>query len=244
MKLRWMVIIMLSVVLVGCSMEAGTQVTNAGGGTLSTAIGLTPADMSTLSEFGGTSGEAFCQQVEARTKLPPGGTIAQEEHDGMTWCVAKVPFNDLNELGDLYRQIGNIDVHQLQLTSGDFVYDVDVDLADLNAEGVDPAILDSIQISIVWKLTPPGEIGANNADQVLDGTLVWTLQPGQVTHLHAESRVANPTTGLLPSSSGTKAPNLLWIAGVVLLCVVFLVLLAGLVIFLILRSRQRAQSDD
>jgi hypothetical protein len=243
-KLRWLVIIMLSVLLVGCSMEASTQVANGGGGSLSTAIGLTPADAAALSEFGGTSSEAFCQQVEARTKLPPGGTITQEKRDGTTWCVAKVPFKNLNELGDLYRQIGNIDVHQLQLTSGDFVYDMDIDLADLTAEGVDPAILDSIQISIVWKLTPPGKIGTNNADQVVDGTLIWTLQPGQMTHLHAESGLASPASEPAPSSSGIKVPNFIWIAGVVLLCVVVLVLLAGLVIFLIMRTRRSPDSDN
>ena len=244
LKLRWLVLIMLSVVMAGCTMEAGTQIAAGGDGSLSTAIGLAPADMATLSVLGGPSGDAFCQQVEARTKLPPGGTITQEQRDGTTWCVTKVPFKDLSALQDLYNQIGNIDVHQLQLSSGEFVYDMDVDLTDLSAEGVDPAILDSIDVSIVWKLTPPGELGANNADQVLDGTLIWNLQPGQATHLHAESRLGNPASDIVPSVSGTGIPNWLWIVGVVLLCVFFLVVLAGLVIFLIMRSRRSPDAGN
>ncbi len=154
------------------------------------------------------------------------------------------PLRTWDNSRDLYQQIGNVDTHQLQLADGAFVCDMDIDLSDLSSEGVDPAILDLLQVSIDWKLTPPGEIGANNADQVVDGTLVWHLQTGQVTHLHAESQLASPTVP--PTSIKTTAgiPNLLWIIGLVLSCVLVLVLLGALVIALIMRPGRGQSTRD
>ncbi len=98
MRLRWPMVIMLSAALAGCSMEASTQVTDTGGGSLSTAIGLAPADATALSQLGLASSQDFCQKTEARTKLPATGTITQEQRGDTTWCVENVPFENLGQL--------------------------------------------------------------------------------------------------------------------------------------------------
>ncbi len=241
MRRRGLVILLLSAALAGCSMEAATQVNHDGSGNLSTAIGLTPADEAGLADLGGGTSQDFCKQVEDRTRLPSGGTIKEEQRDGATWCVAEVPYQDLNQLHDLYQQIGNIDIRQLQLADGEFLYDVVIDLSDLSAEGVDPTLLDSLQLAIDWKLTLPGDVGDNNADQAQGGTLVWHLQTGQVNHLHAQSRLTSPTDQsgpTLPGLTTSGVPSLLWIIGLVLVCLLGLVLLGALVVVLITRSRR------
>lgn len=244
MRMRWLLVVVLATSLAGCSLDSTTQITDNGDGSLSTALGLTQTDMATLAELGLGSDQDICQRVEARTQLPEGGTITEQQLGDTTWCQVTVPFEDLQRLQDLYQEYGNVKVNQLQLADGEFIYDVDVDLTDVSTEGVDPAVLDSLQIAMDWKLAPPGANVANNADQVADGSLVWHLEMGQVTHVHAETRVTSPTAAPLIQPTTAGVPSLFWILGILLLCVVGLVLLAAVVILLIDRSRHRPPTQD
>jgi hypothetical protein len=238
LKFYWLPLLLLAASLAGCQMEAATQVADRGAGTLSMSIGLTPADISALSDLGLTSGEDFCQQVEARTKLPSGGTITQEQRGDATWCVASLPFDNLGQLESLYGELGNVSVNQLQFHGGRFLYDLDVDLSDLTPEGVDPQLLNTVELSIDWTLSPPGKLEKNNADQVENGHLLWHLQVGEINHLHAESSIANPTQQVeAPGRPGIlSAPTWLWPLCLVPLCLVLIVAAGAVVVVLIMRS--------
>jgi hypothetical protein len=242
MKHLWL-ILCLAVALAGCALEAGTSIDPGGSGNLSTAIGLTAADLQTLAGLGGSTGSDFCHQLEAGSRLPAGGKVTQEEREGATWCTVNVPFRDLPALEALYQQMGNIKVNQLELTDGKFVYDLDVDLSDLTTEGVDPALLSSMNLSIDWKLSPPGTVGDNNADQVQNGALVWHIQMGETAHLHVESQVGG---ALFPASSdqpGSFNIRSVWVIGLALACLLMLTLIVGATVFLIIRSR-RGEKDQ
>jgi hypothetical protein len=76
--------------------------------------------------------------------------------------------------------MGNVTVNVLKLESGNFLFDVQVDLQPKN--GNEAAAHE-------WRLILPGEIGNNNADMREGSTLIWNIQPGQVRSLHAESKV-------------------------------------------------------
>jgi hypothetical protein len=229
-------------------MEAKTRVAEDGSGTLTTAVGIAPSDETALSELGVDPNSDYCQQLESRADIPAGGTISKEERDGATWCVVSLPFEDLKQLTDLYGQIGDVQINKLALDSGFFVYDVNVDLRDLTAEGVDPAILETLDLSLDWSVTPPGTVQQDNADQAQDGTFVWHLQPGEATHVRVISQVAplEPPQGSAAGPSGILANwRTLLAIGLAVVCLGALVVaIGGLALFLVIRSRRSSSADE
>lgn len=239
-RILWFAPLALVVLLSACTTTVDTNVGKDGSGSVATSIGMTPAELQSLSSLS-ASGENFCDSIQASNGLPPQVTIHQEQRGDETWCVATQPFKDLDGLRSVYGELGNVQINELTLNDGRLVYDVVVDMTDMTTEGIDPSLLNTVQLDFEWSLTVPGSVGQNNADQVNGQTLTWKLTPGKTAQLHAESNYST-LPSVVPQIAGGSVhlPN--WLVPVVigLLCLdVIIVIVAAVVIFDIVRRRRK-----
>lgn len=215
-------LVIASLLLAACSVNIGTSVTTDGSGELRTEIGFTAEEKQSLLQLSSGSTENLCDSLQSEGQgLPPDATFTQEERGDETYCVTAQPFDNLDELTQLYGEMDGVTINELSLENGKFVYDVDVDFSDAEAAGL-------FSLSFDWRLTVPGAVGENNADEVEGQTLIWKLTPGQRMNLHAES-----SSGSFNFDSST-----LWIVAGLLLCSLCVVVIAGgALAFFLLRRR-------
>jgi hypothetical protein len=167
-----------ALLLTACRVLVDTTILPDGSGTLRTAIVFSTEEKQNFSQAPGNKTKNICDNL--RPNVPADATFTAEEHNGETYCVTSRPFADLQELRQLYAQMNNVTVRQLQFELGRLTVDVDVDLTQAtNNEAV-------VQ---EWRLTLPGSISQHNADQVDGETLIWTILPNERVTLQAETAV-------------------------------------------------------
>ena len=239
MRRVWWLVVLLALValLSACTTTVDTKLGTDESGSVATSLGMTAAELQSLSSLSG-SGQDFCHSIQTSNGLPAQVTVHQEQRGDETWCVATQPFKDLNELRSIYGEFGNVQINQLAVTDGHFTYDINVDMTDLTTEGIDPSLLNSVNLEFTWSLSLPGAIGDNNADSVNGKQLTWSLTPGEIAHLHAES-VRSSLPAILPPVTGGSGsfPNWLVLVVIGLLCLGALIIVVAAVVFVLVRRR-------
>jgi hypothetical protein len=222
MKSQYWSVLVLALITLGlsaCRTIVDTRLNPDGSGELRTVAVYNAQERENFEVSPENEGKEICDNL--RENLPPDATLAEERHEDETHCVTTRSFSNLDELRQLYGQVGNVKVNQLKFDLGRLVIDLDVDRADQNP---DEAVDDE------WRITLPGTLGEHNATSLEGQTLVWSAPPGQVTHLRAESDV-----GLsLASLGGTGLIILVSLLGLLVL------IASGLAVWLSARRSRSA----
>jgi hypothetical protein len=155
---KLMLLTVLAASLTGCGLafEVDTVIQADESGILAIAVGFAPPD---------GEGEEFSCDFES---LPaPGATIREEMRDGLLWCVATMPFENMEQLRLLYSSLGEgaILVDCLAFQTDRLIYDVRLVSEGASDEGE--------SIVMPWRVTTPGHIASTNADEVTGETLSW-----------------------------------------------------------------------
>jgi LppM domain len=216
----------LSVLLSGCRMNVITEIDSSGGGTLTTEVGMTSDEVAQLQSLGGEAGESVCSAFSS-TAIDGGDAPAftEETRGQETWCVARMPFADVDELEDLYQEMGTVRIRELTLREGLLVYDLEID-----TQGSEQAMT---PVGITWVLELPGKVGSHNAESAEGRRLTWTLEPGTLTEVRASSDLFAPS---LPFGWGVTEVAIL--AGVGCVCCGGLLVLAGALVIALLRRKR------
>jgi hypothetical protein len=209
-----------------CSFQIGTVIKDDSSGNMRVEMGYTADEKSLLESFDSGSDD-LCAQMQSESEsdtsdLPPDAKFFQEQRGDETVCGVLVPFDNLDELRSVYKDMDTA-VNQLSLEDGQLVYDVTVDTTSMDVGG--------FPIDISWQLSVPGRVGDNNANKVEGNTLTWDLPSGQMVHIHAES---------------SATPNWMWWAigiGAACLCLVLLVTVSVVIFFLIRRNKKELSNE-
>ena len=126
-----------------------------------------------------------CQASEG---LPAGGSVRTDDRGDSVWCIYSVPFANLAQLEQLYRQIAGeaIQVDCLVMETDQVIYDVRL-ISEGGGEEGEPA---------PWRVTVPGSVGRNNADEVNGQRLTWYIDNFSGTK---ELQINVPEDGLCPT---------------------------------------------
>jgi len=187
MKLKLPLFLILSVgmlFLSACRTVVETKIEMDGSGELRSAVVFSAEETASFSQTPGNEGKGICDDL--KDDVPLDATFTEEERGGETFCTTLRTFSGLAELRELYGRMGNVTVNELSLGLGRFVFDVNVDLSgeESQAEGAEGE-----PIETEWRLTVPGTLEMHNGDQTEGKTAIWTLTPGEMNNLHAESSV-------------------------------------------------------
>ena len=127
-----------------------------------------------------------CQASEG---LASGGSVRTEDRGDSVWCIYTVPFANLAQLEQFYGQIAGeaIQVDCLAMEADQLIYDVRLISEGGGSEESEPA---------PWRVTVPGSVGTNNADEVNGQTLTWYI--GDFTGAK-ELQINLPQDGLCPT---------------------------------------------
>jgi hypothetical protein len=169
-------------------MQATTNIEANGSGTLQVGIGFSAEERANIEKQSGKS-QDFCNT----SRKVPNVEVKEEQRGEETWCFTTTEFKNLDELRNLYGEWEGIRINRLEISEGNFYYDVDVDT--LSESSSFAALTD-----ITWSLVLPGAPISHNANQVDGNTLTWIPTPKSGTiNLHAESEV--PSGFRFPSCS-------------------------------------------
>jgi hypothetical protein len=211
-----MVFVLMALILAGCKMEYDTTIQPDESGRMILSIGFTADEMEMI---GASNSATFCQEMwaDSSSDFPPGTTIRQEQRGGETWCLADMPFSNLQQLRSVYINQG-VTVNRLEIVDNILYYDVAVDLSDAGGLGT--------SMQVTWRLTMPGRITSHNAHSVEGRTLSWNLNVGSMNRLQAESSVG--------------VGDWVWwvVGGLCCLCLVVLVIGGGIALFVYLRKKK------
>ena len=186
MKIRSVKILVLvigAVLLAGChKLEATTVVEPDGSGELKMGVGFSAEERENLEKQNNTS-QDFCNTSQSAENI----TVVEEQRGEETWCITTTAFKDLEELRSLYEQRKGIQINRLEIVDGTFYFDIDIDTVSETSDFAVPT-------EITWAVVLPGMPIEHNADEVLETTLSWTVDPeSENVNLRAEGEV--PRTG-------------------------------------------------
>ncbi|MEZ0395818.1 MAG: hypothetical protein ABWK53_05240 [Anaerolineales bacterium] len=216
-------IVLLAFVLAGCSMEYDTNVRPDQSGSMIMSIGFTADEMEMMSS-GVSNPATFCQEMwaEENTDFPPNTIIRQEQRGSETWCIAEMPFADLQQLRSIYINQG-ITVNRLEVVDNVLYYDLSLDLSEASGSGLD--------IQMTWRVTLPGRVASHNAHAVSGQTLTWNLNIGSMNRIQAESSLSSN--------------DWIWwlLGGLACLCLIVVVIGGAVGLFLYLRKKKAAAAS-
>jgi hypothetical protein len=212
--------IFTAIMLAACTVNINTQINDDGSGIWSTEFILNQQDKESLISMG-TTIEEFCNQSGA--DMPAGSATTIEEKGEETWCIISVPFANLDELRKMYTDSDGIVVNRLEIVDDTFYYDLSVDMTssetDMSSGGL---------VGMNWKVTVPGNVGANNATSVDGNALTWDLTTNQVMNVQVQS-----------SMGGIPWVTIFIALGAVCLCALVIIIIA-VVIFFVVRKPKAA----
>lgn len=230
---RSLLLLLLSVLLVGCQLRLGADVTIAadGSGRFELLVALDPE----LSEFLADAGADPAEGIEELRASAPAWEITHEEGEGGQELRFGVTFDDPQELSrlvdDLHaaldpedgRILDQVVVHRT--ADGAVTFEAMAGLVPprsigASGSGVDVdgedllAFLDERGDEFVrydLRVTLPAEPVASDADEVDGRTLVWRLPVGEQRQVTARSAVPRDVTWLLVAGVGVAALLLTWL---------------------------------
>jgi LppM domain len=216
----------VSILLAGCQMNVITEFEPSGAGTLTTEVGMTPDEVTQVQTLGGGAEGSPCALFSSGQMGVANAPAFEEEKRGEdTWCVAAMPFADINELTGLYEEMDFVRIRELTLHEGLLVYDLELD-----TQGSDQGMTAA---ETTWVVVLPGKVGSHNADRVDGKRLTWTLGPGTVTEVQASSDLLAPS---LPFSLSRTEASI--IGAVLCACCGGVLLLVVVGVVLLLRRRR------
>jgi len=230
MKKRTMIIAMIALaalLLAGCKVNFVTDINTDGTGTTGFEFGFSEQEEAMLQAMQATTGTTpdLCSELTTELGSEPGASIEEEKRGDETWCVVSMPFENLEELRSIYETQFDADIQRLEMTEDEkFYYDISMDMTDADTSQITAM---GVLLDMAWKLTLPGSIGTNNADEKSGSTLTWDMVPGQSHQFTAES------------SPGGGIPTWLIIAGAVCLGFLVLVVIGVIVFFIVRRSKKQ-----
>jgi hypothetical protein len=169
-------------------------------------------------EFGENDLEDVCKVMEDEGDFPSSADAEYSEAGGEFSCEITIPFDDIDELIDIYADMDIGEIKDIDLDrDGDLTYELDVDMT--NAEDEEEFGVSGIEY--LWHVTVPGSIEDSNADEVKGRTLTWELEPGYVERIDLVGGPGGLLTGL------TDSVSVWWIFGFGLLCLCGLALAGG-----------------
>lgn len=240
MKIKLLFLLVVAALLVtGCNYDFSTTIEPDGSGEFAIDMTITAEDIKSieqetgedfedyaLSETGEDSLEDSCYVVEDDIDVP--GAFAEfEPRAGGYTCRVTIPFDDIDELIEIYDEIGLAEDLRISMNSdGNLHYRLDIDMYGVE-DDPDLAMLDDVEIH--WNLTVPGSVTDHNADKRRGRTLSWNLLTGDdIVRIDAES---------VPSTF-----NWLLYGSIAVLCLCLMTLVVGGVgLFLYFR---RKNADD
>jgi len=226
-----------ALLLAACTIQVNTTVQPSGAGELRTEMGFNQADQEALSGIG-ASPEEFCADMQSEEDLAEDVPVTVEERGDEIWCIVTVPFADLNELRELYAGMGGITVNRLELSGDQFIYDVDVEFAAEEAEG-----MGALELSYRWQVTMPGGVASHNAQEADGRTLTWEVGLGETINAQATSSLGGGDGGLLQSPSGLGPTEWILIALALFFCCGLLVVVIAVVVYFVMRGRKAAPAS-
>jgi hypothetical protein len=171
-----LVLILAAVTLSACRAVVDTKVERDGSGELRTSIVFSAEEKRNFDNAPDNAGKSICDNL--RSDAPPQAEFMEQTQGNETYCTTVHSFTSLKQLHDYYETMVNVTVIELGMGLGNFVFQVQVDLAPRNGNEAAPN---------EWRLTLPGKVGENNADLIEGNTLVWNIEPGEIRTLQAES---------------------------------------------------------
>jgi len=225
------VLLASAVLLAACTIQINTTIQPDGAGELRTEMGFSPVDQEALSGIG-TSPEDFCADMQSQENPDQEAPVRVEERGDEVWCVVTLPFSSLDELRDLYAGMGGVTINTLAMSSGELVYDVQVEFAEEEAEG-----FGQVDLSYLWQVTMPGLVSTHNADSADGSTLTWEVGLGETINAQAASSLSGPEI-FSPGAGGLGWTELTLIVFGLLCCCGLLVVAAGAAAYLLVRRRQ------
>lgn len=189
MKIRTLRFGLLTVgvlLVAGCKFHATTAVNPDGAGELRTEVGFTAEERQNMeSQPGNTGSQNFCQPPS------PDATTTEEQRGDETWCLTTQKFGNPDELRRLYETRKGIKINRLEIASGKFYYDIEVDTSSTTSDFTNFS-------EITWVVVMPDALTDHNAMQIEGNTLTWNLTPKSgPAHLRAESAARGANTLLL-----------------------------------------------
>lgn len=180
-----------ALLLSSCRVVVETEIRPGGSGELRSSVVFSAEEQANFEASAGNEGKGICDSLRQGSQVE--AEFVEEVRDGETFCTTIRSFDSLRELRGYYGTMGNVQVNELRMALGEFIFDLQLDLTSKDEN--EPAATE-------WRLTIPGEIGDHNADAVEGQTLIWAIQPGQVKTLRAESRVGLQRTELALIGAG------------------------------------------
>ncbi len=226
-----------ALLLAACTIQINTTVQSSGAGELRTEMGFNQADQEALSGIG-ASPEEFCADMQSEENLAEDVPVTVEERGDEVWCVVTVPFTNLDELRELYAGMGGITVNRLEMSGDQFFYDVDVEFAAEEAEG-----MGALELSYHWQVTMPGAVAFHNAQQADGRTLTWEVGLGETINAMASSSLGGGGAGLLPDASGLGPIEWILIGLAAFFCCGLLVVVVAVVVYFVMRGRKAAPAS-
>jgi len=190
------IFLLLTLALSACTIrfDVGVSVNEDESGTFTLFMGF-DEEFQQLAEQSGGEDLDFTQEL---SDVPEGWTVEEVTEDGFEGVRISTEFTSFEDLQTRLEELGdNADTgvgtdflsdFELTREGDEFRFKVDVTgldeeltgaLGDSGGEdlfsGLDPSSLIEDLFQIRFKLTLPGEIGANNADEVDGNTLIWNV---------------------------------------------------------------------
>ena len=180
-----------ALLLSSCRVVVEAEIRPGGSGELRSSVVFSAQEQANFAASAANEGRSICDGLRRESQVE--AEFVEEGRDGETFCTTVRSFDSLRELRGYYGTMGNVQVNELRMVLGEFIFDLQLDLTPKDQNK--PAATE-------WRLTIPGEIGNHNADAVEGHTLIWSIQPGQVKTLHAESKVGWQRTELALIGAG------------------------------------------
>jgi len=223
-------VLLLAIVLAGCTIEYDTKIQPDQSGTVSTAMGFTDDEVKYItSQSTSTTGGSICDEMwnESSSKLPSNAVTHQEQKGTETWCYVDVNFANLDELRSFYAD-QKATVNRLEVADNTFYYDVSM---DMSSDGTTSTA--GYPLTMSWKVSMPGSVKSHNADSASGTTLTWNLSSAKgVVDMQAESSL---------SSTGW-----VWwvVGGLFCLCLITLVIVIIVVLVIYLRRKKNSAAPE
>ena len=222
---------LLGLVSAACSVHFTTVINSDGSGDFKIKYVITEKDIQDIEdefeqdfddflddEFGENDLEEVCNVLEDEADFPSSADAEYSEEGGEFSCEITMPFDDIDELIEIYEDMGIGEIKDIDLErDGDLTYDMDLDMTDAEDEeefGVS-------EIEYLWVVTVPGSIEDSNASEVKGRTLTWELEPGYIERIDIIGGPGGFPTGL------TDSVPVWWIFGIGLLCFFGFLLVGG-----------------
>jgi len=215
--------LLMCLVLSSCTMQVSSTIQPDGSNDLRIEMGFSATDKEMMGSMGSSTADV-CSEMEMDSDLPAGTTFTSEERGDETWCIMTIHYGSLEELRTMLEEGDGITVNRLEILDGKFYYDLSVDMSTEQF-----SIGDTFPMALKWQVTVPGRVGENNADKVEDKTLTWELPVGEIANIQVESSLSG---GGLPEWISWLVPVLMC------LCCFGFMVVAGVVIFVLVRRRK------